>query len=68
MIILHSTAVLGPFRDRCVRIIYGQTKSESGKFSSDLHWEKQNILKLEGLLLKSFVLRAYLINDLFKKC
>ena len=46
MIILHSTAVLGPFRDRCVRIIYGQTKSESGKFPSDLHWEKQNILIL----------------------
>ena len=54
--------------DRCVRIIYGKAKSENGKFPSDLHWEKQNILKLEGLLLKSFVLRAYLINDLFKKC
>ena len=66
--------------DRCVRIIYGKAKSENGKFPSDLHWEKQNILKLEGLLLKSFVLQnnfeslssghpcAYLINDLFKKC
>ena len=43
--------------DRCVRIIYGKTKSENGKFPSDLHWEKQNILKLEGLLLKSFLLQ-----------
>ena len=43
--------------DRCVRIIYGKAKSESGKFPSDLHWEKQNILRLEGLLLTSFVLQ-----------